>query len=67
MNTQESSMNDYEKFSNMIKELAIPAFFSNPNAELNEPKHVVIGNDQQGTKVQFNFTVEGRYQSVTFV
>lgn len=60
-------MNDYEKFSNMIKELAIPAYFNNPNVELNEAKRVEIANNTQGTKVQFNFSVEGRFESVTFV
>jgi hypothetical protein len=60
-------MNDYEKFSNMIRELGIPAFFNNPNEELNEPKTVVIQNNTQGTKVKFNFTVSGKFESVTFL
>ncbi len=55
---------DYEKFKSVIRELAIPAFLSEP---LEEVKSVTIGNDQQGTKAKFNFTVEGRYDSVTFV
>lgn len=60
-------MNDFDKFTSMIKELNIPAFFNNPNVELNEPKTVVIGNSQQGMKAQFNFSKDGRYESVTFV
>lgn len=55
---------DYDRFASTIQELAIPAFFNNP---LEEAKSVVIGNEQQGIKVKFNFDVNGHYESVSFV
>ncbi len=55
---------DYDKFTAVIRELNIPA---QRDAPLDEPKYVMISNDQQGTKAKFNFDKDGRYQSVTFV